>query len=487
MSDSDEKKSVGSILKGLMLQKVPNYANKFFYSLGFLTATSLLLIIITGFIMVFFGPFWWLTNGFGVYIRSVHLWATQAFILFMMLHLLIVFLTSGYKMPRRLTWVLGSLMLFLAFIEAEFGYALRGDFSSQWRTLQASDLYNGAALGHLINNLNYAQIYGIHIIFVPLLILGIFFLHYLMVRVRGIAKPYKKGIKYKIEKANHNILFIRGGVLAAVILLLALIFNSPMIAPTTIKDVSQQSPQLMASTLLQEMNRTSGTATYLDNIQPYNYDTREVYIIKPYESYITATGSKNDLTAFDELSASEQQTQIDNAAGYFANNGKINTGDNKNPVIPVVSTLVNMGKSGLYEGALVDENSKLNPTYVTRFLADTGVLDVKAEKLRITTDQYGMVREETDKLPPGAWWLAPIGFMDHTFLKNDDNQDRDGAEILGLLFLLLVAFPYIPWVNRIPEFIGADKLIWRGTKKKKYKETVEEKKKVKKKKVKKNS
>ena len=466
MASKDEKKSFGSILSGLMLQKVPGYANKFFYSLGFLTMVSLVLIIITGFIMVFFGPFWWLTSGFGIYVRSVHLWATQAFILFMMLHLLIVFLTSGFKAPRRLTWVFGAVMFFLALIEAEFGYALRGDFSSQWRTLQASDLYNGAGLGHVINNLNYAQIYGIHIIFIPLLLLAILFLHYLLVKVRGIAKPYKRGFRYKMVKADHKVLFLRGVVLAGIILLLALIFNSPMISPTTIQDVSQQAPSLMATTLLQEMNYTSDTATYVDNIAPYTYNTRVVYIKKPYEQYVNLSGGTNYYAKFESMNEEKQNSSIIEAGKYFSSGGKIDLSDNKNPVIPVINSLVKMSQSGLYAGALAKENSDFNPTYVTRFLADTGVMDSKAQNLRITTDQYGMVREEYGIMPPGAWWLAPIGLMDHTFLKNDPNQDQDGAEIIGLLILLLIAIPYIPWVNRIPEYIGADKLIWKEHNKK---------------------
>ena len=121
-----------------------------------------------------------------------------------------------------------------------------------------------------------------------------------------------------------------------------------------------------------------------------------------------------------------------------------------------------MAQSGLYEAALQKEVSQGDDrTYVTRFLADTGVMDAKAQDLKMTTDQYGMLREEKGILPPGAWWLAPLGLLDHTILANDVNQDRDGAEILGLMVLLLIAFPYIPYLNRLPEKIGLDKFIWR--------------------------
>lgn len=462
---SGERKSVGTMIHDLMLARVPAYANSIFYSLGFLTAVSLVLIVISGVVMVFSGPFWWLTSPVGVYVRSVHLWATQALVVFMILHLLIVFLTSGYRTPRRLTWVLGSIALFLALIEAEFGYALRGDFSSQWRSLQAADLYNGAGLGKIINNLNYAQIYGIHVAAIPLAIIAIVVVHYVLVRVRGIAKPYRRNVKARMTHANHNVLFSRGAALAIVILALAFAFRAPMITPTSVEDVAQQAPTLMAHTLIEELNRSSDTATYMDNIQPYTFDTRTIYIERPYEHYIELTNATDEYARFVAEPTAQQRAQIDAAATYFAAGGAINTAPNANPVVPMVSSLVHMGRAGLYQQAIFSSNSRFDPMYSTRFLADTGVLDRQAEALKITTDQYGMVREESGALPPGAWWLAPLGVLDHTLLRTDPNQDRDGAEIIGIFFLLMVAFPYIPYLNRLPELIGADRLIWKSGRK----------------------
>jgi quinol-cytochrome oxidoreductase complex cytochrome b subunit len=221
------KHPLAKALNDTMIKEVPQYGNKFFYSLGFLSMISFVILIASGTIMVFYGPTWWLTSDFGGYIRSVHLWATQAFVLFILLHLLVVFFTSGFKKPRRLTWMLGVLMLFVVLMETEFGYALRGDFSSQWRSLQGADFYNGSGLGWWLNPLNYKQIYGIHIVVVPLVLLGMLFVHYLLVKVLGIAKPYRKDITAKTVPANHTLLFMRGGSLIVVVLGLAIILPSP--------------------------------------------------------------------------------------------------------------------------------------------------------------------------------------------------------------------------------------------------------------------
>ncbi len=465
--NSSEHKSFKTILADIMLQTVPSYANKIYYSMGFLSMTALLILIISGSVMVFMGPDWWLTNSFGVFVRSIHLWATQAFIFFILLHLSVVFFSSGYRLSRKLTWALGALMLFFALFEAEFGYGLRGDFSTQWRTLQAADFYNGSGLGLLINNLNYAQIYGIHIILIPLIIGGLLFLHYLLIRVRGIAKPYKADIAVQEVKADHKVLFIRGLILTAVIFLLAFFFKSPLIIPTKISDIANQDQSLMASTLLDEYTHTSDTATYVDNIAPYTYDTRKIYVEDPYAVYISLTNQENMLMVFNALDKSAQQKDIKLAQAYFDNQGVLDTStSSKNPLIPVISSLVVMGRSGLYESYLRSlQSNGFNPTYVSRFLSDTGVLEAEAQSLNITTDQYGMIREEKGALPLGAWWLLPVGVLDHTILANDDNQDRDGALLVGFGFLFLVAVPYIPFINKIPEKLGTDKWFWKEKKK----------------------
>lgn len=456
-----ENRSAGSILKSIMLDRVPAYANKFYYSLGFLSATCFLMLLISGTILVVGGPTWWLTSQTGIYIRSIHLWSAQAFVLFILLHLLLVFLTYAYRSPRQFTWVLGGLMLFLVLIEAELGYGLRGDFSTQWRTLQAADLYNGSGLGVLINNLNYAQIYGIHIALIPILLISLLAFHYLLVKARGIALPHRRDIHYRVVRANHLLLFSRGIILVIVILVLATLFRSPLIAPVTIQDIAKQDPSLMAQTLVAEFARSSDTATYEDNIDPYTYDTRSVYVIHPYQQLMQTqtAASPDEITAFLAEPPSVQAAQLAAAKTQYAS-GNVDTATT--PVTLIVRDLVQMAASGLYEADLRSQSANgFNPTYVARFLSDTGVLDQQAESLGITTEQYGMIREETGVLPPGAWWLAPIGVLDNTVLVNDPKQDQHGAEIIGLAMLLFLAFPYIPYLNRIPDKLSIYRLIWR--------------------------
>lgn len=455
-------------LQPLMIQEGPSYANKLFYSLGFLSMVSFVLLIVTGVIMTIFGPDWWLTDGVGKYLRSVHLWSTQAFVVFLILHLMVVFFTSAFKPPRRPTWILGVLMLLFVMLESEFGFVLRGDFSSQWRSLQGADFYNGSGLGYWLNALNYKQIYGIHIVAIPLLILGLLFLHYLLVRVLGIAKPYRKDIEVRTVPANHYLLFARGGVATVAILALAWMFPSPFLKPTTISGIAQSDPKLVAQTLVKEFAASSDTAAYVDNIAPYTFSTRTVFVDQPYAQLMQInTGVVDQLAAYNKQPQAIQLQELDSAALFYENWDGESALPKGNPAIIVVGSLVAMTKSGLYESSINTANATAKPsdstTYVLRFLADTGVLEERAAGLTMTTDQYGMLHEESTNAP-GAWWLAPIGLLNHTVLKGDDNGDRDAALIFGSFFLVMIAFPYVPLLNQIPDKLKVYKLIWREKK-----------------------
>ena len=451
-------------LQALMIKNVPRYGNKLFYSLGFLSMVAFLVLVVSGTIMAVFGPTWWLTTGWGTYVRSMHLWATQAFVIFILLHLLVVFFTSGFRKPRRLTWVLGVLMLVVVLCETEFGYVLRGDYSSQWRSLQGADFYNGTGLGVLVNPLNYGQIFGIHVVVIPLALLGLLFLHYLLVRILGIAKPYRSGTPAPAVPANHTLLFARGGVAAVVILVLAFVFPSPYIAPVTIQTVARQDPNLMGKTLVAELDGSSDTATYLDNIDPYTFSTRKIFIETPYEQYRLLQPNRPDaLSLLEAEPETLQSQQIKAASDYFGQDNPNASAQPKSPAMSVVNDLITMAQAGLYApvapASAVSAASDAS-TATERFLSDTGVLEDKATVLGITTDQYGMVREEQGRAP-GAWWLVPIGVLNHTVLANDDNGDRDGAIILGSLMLTLLAFPFIPYVNQLPDKLRVYKIIWR--------------------------
>ncbi len=454
--------SAGKFLHdNIYINKVPSYGNTIFYSFGFILMNCFLLLAVTGVLMVFFSKPWWLTSSFGVYVRSVHMWAAQAFMLFLVLHLFVTFSTSAYK-KKKLPWVIGSIMLFLIAIQTELGYTLRGDFSSQWRALQGADFWNGIHLGVFFNMLDYKQVFGVHILLIPLLLLLLVGLHYGIVRHRGISKPYRKDVKFKMVEANHGVLYLRASIVVAAILVLALFIQSPFLPAVTTQQVSQQQPNAFARTLIAEFNHTSDTATYLDSVDPYTFDTREVYVVQPYASYLSVKGGKDELSVLNSETSEMQMKNINDADSYFANNGSLDV-SNSNPLVSVASSLTIMAQGGLYDSQLKNDLQGDNPTYLYRFLSDTGYLDEKAGNLGLSLENYGMIKDEKGAgiLPPNSWWMAPYNLLDNTLLKNDPNADGDGGMILGLVILLLATLPWLPYVNRIPDKLGFYKIFWR--------------------------
>lgn len=449
----------------IYIHEMPSYGNKIFYSLGFLSLTSLTILAVTGIMMAFMGPTWWLTSPWGVFFRSVHLWAVQAFLAILLCHVLVGFLTSAFKPPRRMIWVFGALMGCLALIQTEFGYGLRGDFASQYRAVSGADFWNGAYLGRWLNPLDYMQSFALHVVIIPLIIFLLFIAHYILIRAYGVALPYRKDAPQTMIPANHSILFIRGGALALLIVIFAFFFPSPYVAPVHIADIAHDDPELVMSTLLQEFEHTSDTATYLDSIDPYTFDTRRVYIVAPYEQSLVTSHAPDAWAAFQSESIDVQNADIQQAEEYATSTDTSLFASTTSPVITILITLMPMAQNGLYESMLDQENPSINSTYSLRFLNDMGVLDDKATTLNMNTAEWGMAKDDTGsvwRLPPGSWWFAPIGMVNSGFdLLNNPNGDRDVAEVLGFVMLLFILFPYIPYLNRLPEKLHLAWFIWK--------------------------
>jgi len=53
----------------------------------------------------------------GLLIRQTHHWAADVLVASMVIHLTRVFFTGAFRKPRELTWIIGLLMLFTAFLE----------------------------------------------------------------------------------------------------------------------------------------------------------------------------------------------------------------------------------------------------------------------------------------------------------------------------------------------------------------------------------
>ena len=461
-AQKDTKNSIVSDIKGLMqsayIMTVPSYGNGFFFTIGIYLLELFVILGISGMIMLVFGPYWWDTTAAGTFIRSIHAWAAEAFVTLMLLHMFVNFATSAYR-KKKTVWMIGVVLLLLVFLEYAFGIGLRGGLVSQWNDKAGADLWNGLGLGYWVNPLNQSALLGWHVAIVPILLIALIGSHYMMVKRKGLSVPYRNDIPYSMVPADHKRMYKRMVYIFAVVLLFAIFLRAPYVSPLTTQGIAQQTPGVFAATMVKEFNYSSGTATYFDTIDPYNFSTRQVYVVVPYMRYVNSSGSVDALSAFYAENLSAQSITIAQALAYFEANGSISEGLNStNPIVSVASRLTLMAQQDIYGPILSSEESNgLDQTYEIRLYADTRVLYSSAAEYGLRTRQWGMIKSGGKWWQIGSYWVAPYNLLEIWFPNNTDFEN--GVMALAV-FLVVFLFPYIPKLNELPDKLKLYKIFW---------------------------
>jgi ubiquinol-cytochrome c reductase cytochrome b subunit len=168
----------------------PFYAESYWYAMGGLTFLMFVYLTLSGVVMAWLAPYWWLTSPVGRFVKSTHYWAAQGFFFFMFLHIIRVWATGAFRGRRLLNWVLGIVMLLLAFAENLFGLLARGDWESQFVALHSGNmLFLEPFFFHLFGPGNFTADLTIHIALIPVILFGLILAHIALVRMHGIAPP----------------------------------------------------------------------------------------------------------------------------------------------------------------------------------------------------------------------------------------------------------------------------------------------------------
>ncbi len=137
---------------------------------------------------------------FGWLIRSVHHWGANLMVVFVVLHLLRVFVQAAYKYPRELIWVAGVGLFGLTIFFGFTGYLLPWDQRAYWATVVGTEIAGGVPFigdalllllrgGADVSQATLSRFYGIHILVLPLLTGGALLLHLVFVHQLGLAHP----------------------------------------------------------------------------------------------------------------------------------------------------------------------------------------------------------------------------------------------------------------------------------------------------------
>jgi menaquinol-cytochrome c reductase cytochrome b subunit len=181
------------------------------FCLGGLAFTSFLTLSVTGLLLLFYyspapqsahGSIQFLESRVwgGAYLRSLHRLASHALLVLVALHALRVILTGAFLHPRRMNWIVGCLLLFLAVFGAYTGYLLPMDQLAYWATQTGMELVRALPLGDSLRALlvpddvggplSLLRFYALHVVIVPLAMLVLTMLHFFVIRRQKGLLPY---------------------------------------------------------------------------------------------------------------------------------------------------------------------------------------------------------------------------------------------------------------------------------------------------------
>jgi menaquinol-cytochrome c reductase cytochrome b subunit len=198
-----------------MDQRVPNYANAFYYCFGGMVFILIAFQLITGIFLAFYyvpdaagspAPSYTSVNAImntvylGWLVRGVHFWSANLLVVMIVLHMARVFWTGSYRAPRELNWMVGVIMLLIVLAFSLTGYLLPWDTKAYWATsvtikiaasapivggLTESVLQGGPTLGP--NTLQ--RFFTVHVFILPALIVLLMYVHFRLIRKHGISEP----------------------------------------------------------------------------------------------------------------------------------------------------------------------------------------------------------------------------------------------------------------------------------------------------------
>jgi ubiquinol-cytochrome c reductase cytochrome b subunit len=143
---------------------------------------------------------------FGTLIRGLHYHGTNALLIVTGLHLLYVVLNAGYRRPREVTWWVGLVLVLVIIGFAMTGALLPWDDQGFWASRVEIGIMGTVPLigglvqqvalgGNDLGNTSLTRYYTIHAIILPLVLVGIVYLHFTLIRMHpaGSATPRRHG------------------------------------------------------------------------------------------------------------------------------------------------------------------------------------------------------------------------------------------------------------------------------------------------------
>jgi menaquinol-cytochrome c reductase cytochrome b subunit len=199
------------IEKRVFAKPVPAHARRFWYCFGGLTFFTAVMQGLSGlFLTLYYEPtperayasVFYISNfvKYGWLIRSIHAWGAQLMVIFIIIHMIRVYVTASYKHPREMNWVAGVILFVVTMAFGLTGYLLPWDQKAYWGSTVTVQLMKqipvmGAWVarivvgGDTLGAPTLTRFYSSHIMLLPATLIGLLFVHFWMVRKQGISGP----------------------------------------------------------------------------------------------------------------------------------------------------------------------------------------------------------------------------------------------------------------------------------------------------------
>jgi len=154
----------------LLPDRQPAYVASWSYVFGALSIGAFIVVLLSGAVLAVEGPAWWHKSNVGLFVNSLHMWSTEFFFMFMVVHLWAKFFMAAWRGRRKATWITGVIAFAVSIGAAFTGYLSQQNFDSEWIGTQAKDGINSTGAGAFWNVLNFGQMLMWHIVLLPLVV-----------------------------------------------------------------------------------------------------------------------------------------------------------------------------------------------------------------------------------------------------------------------------------------------------------------------------
>lgn len=207
----DDRLGFSALYPILKKKDVPIHRHSFWYYIGGMALFLFFLQIGTGTLLLFYYrpsadgayesvQFIMSEVTFGWLVRSIHSWGSNLMIFMACVHLFSVMLMKAYRKPRELTWVSGSLLLFVAVALGFTGYLLPWNELAFFATRVGTEIPGvfpivGPFIRELgrggadVSGATLTRFYALHVAVLPAVAFGLVGLHVLQVQKHGMSVP----------------------------------------------------------------------------------------------------------------------------------------------------------------------------------------------------------------------------------------------------------------------------------------------------------